>query len=142
VDILGLEMEIASIFDERLRRSLESLNISPAQRQIVNATYHKLKVEYDVTEDIGGDYWDVEVWLPGRIVNHNSDNDPTTIGPSFRWGSEIEPRPWGPELEAVVTGVRKAGATSECQRIRWEFCGEELYGRDYTIRATSFVPNQ
>lgn len=132
--VLVLEKELKTQARDALTKALADHKVAEATTQKFLAAYDKAQLNYNVTEDLADDSWDVEVLLPGKIVATDATDEPDAIGDKNPWG-ELPP-----ELDAILHAVRSAKIPGGYSRVKWEFDGQSLFDRDITVRASSFVP--
>jgi hypothetical protein len=137
-----LEQEVRQKSLAALETSLAEQNVASERVTQLLKSLDQLRREYEVTEDLGDDTFEVRVRMPGRVIAHTS-NSPTraeALGADF---NDLAQKGFG-DLVTIQRGFIDAGgpdatkAGFEC--VTWTFSGKALYDRTVVLAATSFVP--
>ncbi len=139
---VALEQEVRQKSLAALETSLAEQNVASERVTQLLKSLDQLRREYEVTEDLGDDTFEVRVRMPGRVIAHTS-NSPTraeALGADF---NDLAQKGFG-DLVTIQRGFIDAGgpdatkAGFEC--VTWTFSGKALYDRTVVLAATSFVP--
>ena len=125
-----------------VRTALSDGHVSADVTRRILDGYHLARTAHQVTEDLGDEDWEVKVYLPGKIIAHDSSEQekPDDFDPAQAL-DELSEEP-EVHLGSLITQMAELDFKPGFQSITWSFNGKALYDRDVTLMATSFVAQE
>ena len=132
----ALQADLRASIDAQVRAALIENGVSAHHADALVTAAHDARDRFLITEDLGDDEWAVQVFLPGKIIAHNSANEAGPLPFDSFDSDDLKP----PEMGDFVARLRKVDGEIGMQSIAWSFKGDALHDRDVVLMATSFVP--
>jgi len=141
-ETVALEQRLRKQTTEALRSSLQNSHLSRDAVDSFMDAWDRVRLEFEVTEDLGDEEFEVHLTLPGRIVAHNADSAPETATLATD-ADEVRDEGCEDHAERVrefAGPMRGTDKEPAYERVSWIFKGKAVYDRNVVLLATSFVP--
>ncbi|MCB9866679.1 MAG: hypothetical protein H6816_08620 [Phycisphaerales bacterium] len=124
-----LENRLKADVRKTVKRVLADAQVDNDEATAYLQAYDDVRTAYQLSEDLGDDYWAVAVRMPGRIIAHNCFDEDSTPADTEKDDEDF--------VKAMLAGDDFPRGPD---RVGWSFDGTALYDREVVLMATSFVP--